>query len=156
MLINDTMWLLLEKWYDSRTQNVIDVTLSRQVSVNNNQRCPLLPTDPSPRHDTPSTKQDGPLNATGRCSFYPSAVNTPSSIKQTVPAFTNKDYPLPITLLVSVLCGVYKHIPNRHCLSTNSITYILYIVSGVGRCQKVGVGWGTQTRNLSTFDKEPI
>ena len=30
-------------------------------------------------------------------------------------------------------------------------------VSGVGRCQKVwGGGRGTHTRNLCTFDKEPI
>ena len=32
----------------------------------------------------------------------------------------------------------------------------IYIYSGVGRCQKVGGGGGTQTRNLCTFGKEPI
>ena len=34
------------------------------------------------------------------------------------------------------------------------IIIIIYIYSGVGRCQKVG--GGTQTRDLSTFGKEPI
>ena len=36
-------------------------------------------------------------------------------------------------------------------------TPVIYIyISGVGRCQKVGGGGGTQTRDLSTFGKEPI
>ena len=41
MLINDATWLLLEKWYDSQTQNVdsqtqnvVDIMLSCQVSIN--------------------------------------------------------------------------------------------------------------------------
>ena len=37
MLMNDTTWLLLEIWQDSPTQNVINVTLSCQVSINSNQ-----------------------------------------------------------------------------------------------------------------------
>ena len=47
MLMNDTTWLLLERRLDGRTQNVIDWTLSCRVSVNDDQWCPLLPTDPS-------------------------------------------------------------------------------------------------------------
>ena len=33
------------------------------------------------------------------------------------------------------------------------LCHIYIYISGVGRCQKVG---GTQTRDLSTFGKEPI
>ena len=63
MLINDTICLLLEIWQDSLTQNVINVTLSCQVSINSNQWCPLLSTDPSLYHDTTSTKWQDLLNA---------------------------------------------------------------------------------------------
>ena len=64
-LINDTTWLLfsqlsdkrhtwllLEKWEDSWMKNVIDTMLSCRVSVNSDQWCPLLPTDPFPHNDT--------------------------------------------------------------------------------------------------------
>ena len=47
----------------SWTQNVTDLVLSCQVSINNDQLCPILPPDPSPHHDTPSTKWHNFLNA---------------------------------------------------------------------------------------------
>ena len=51
MLINDTTWLLLEKRQDSRTQNVIDVTLNCQVSVRDDHwGLPLTDASPKPRH----------------------------------------------------------------------------------------------------------
>ncbi|XP_041351003.1 gamma-aminobutyric acid type B receptor subunit 2-like [Gigantopelta aegis] len=101
LLKNDTTWLPLEKWYCSWTKNVIPVTLSCQVSVNDDQWCPFLCTDTSPHHDTPSTIWHDLLNARSRHSFSPTAVHTLSSInsEQTEPAFISEKNPQPITSL---------------------------------------------------------
>ena len=72
-------------------QIVIDVMLSCQVSLNDDQWCPLMSTDPSPHHDTPATKWHNLQNATSRRSSLHS--------EETVLAFISEDYPLPVTWL---------------------------------------------------------
>ena len=74
--------LVFEKWWNRRTQNVIDVKLTCHVSINDCQWCPLLATYPSPHHDAPSTKWQSSINC-----------------EQTVPAFINEYCHLPVTWL---------------------------------------------------------
>ena len=48
ILINDITWHLLEIWLDRWMQNVINVMLNCQVSINNDQWYTLRPTYPFP------------------------------------------------------------------------------------------------------------
>ncbi|KAK7477918.1 hypothetical protein BaRGS_00030827 [Batillaria attramentaria] len=112
------MWLLLEVQKDNWTDNLVNVTLGCQISIHNDQRCTISPTDPAPHHDAPFAIWHNLLDTSWCCSLPSPAVDSLSSIgpKQGKPAHVTDDNPLPVTSLpMSYSSGRCQSPPTMFC-----------------------------------------